>query len=368
MKISIAVWWPLWRFRSPRRLSGAGAPRLAVLARVSSRAGTACSQRDAGRSLRHPLLRERRPSSPRSRRTEAPSAPELPSRPPRHPARRLRRHCGRPLRDAGDSWSGRMGRLPGVWGAARSRVLDTKACGKRLAVLDGSWSFDAIAPDGSILYLTRHITRRGSSPSIACERIDVRTGLLAALRRPAGGRGRHGRRAGRRAPRRRRSLGVQPSRKRGREPFIHALDTAERAAYCIDLPLELGFNDQWTLKLRLRERSGFIWVRGTHRARDGRDRQAGKFEEARGQAAVAEAAALRDVRDLARDLDDVAVRVVDAELRAALEPGRGSRARPRARARSRARGRAARARPASFAESRDGNAVAPARYRVSTGT
>ena len=39
--------------------------------------------------------------------------------------------------------------------------------------------------------------------------------------------------------------------RRNHGPFVHALDTAEREAFCIDLPLRLAFGKQWTLRLRL---------------------------------------------------------------------------------------------------------------------
>ena len=35
------------------------------------------------------------------------------------------------------------------------------------------------------------------------------------------------------------------------EPFVHALDTAQRRAYCIDLPLHLRQLEQMALRLRI---------------------------------------------------------------------------------------------------------------------
>lgn len=37
------------------------------------------------------------------------------------------------------------------------------------------------------------------------------------------------------------------------KPFVHALDTARRQAFCIDLPLKLGEAAQMRLRLRLSE-------------------------------------------------------------------------------------------------------------------
>ncbi len=39
--------------------------------------------------------------------------------------------------------------------------------------------------------------------------------------------------------------------RRGDEPFVHALDTVKREAFCIDLPLHLGYGRQWWLSLGL---------------------------------------------------------------------------------------------------------------------
>ena len=37
----------------------------------------------------------------------------------------------------------------------------------------------------------------------------------------------------------------------GAEPFVHALDTVEGEAYCVDLPLDLRQVEQMALRLRL---------------------------------------------------------------------------------------------------------------------
>ncbi len=39
--------------------------------------------------------------------------------------------------------------------------------------------------------------------------------------------------------------------RRGDHPFVHALDTAKREAFCVDLPLRLGYNRQTALRLEL---------------------------------------------------------------------------------------------------------------------
>ena len=158
------------------------------------------------------------------------------------------------------------GPRPGESGTTSFAVLDTKYLQlKRLTRLEGSWSFDAIAPDGSILYLTQHV-RAGKHPFYRVRSFDVRTGLLRGpvvdrlegewdlggepVTRATSGDGR---------------WAYTLYARRGHEPFVHALDTAERAAYCIDLPLELGYNAQWQLNLKLRERSRLLIVRSGSR-------------------------------------------------------------------------------------------------------
>jgi hypothetical protein len=157
---------------------------------------------------------------------------------------------------------GSYGPLPGNRGITRFAVLDTKSLKLRRSIaLDGSWSFDAISPDGSTVYLTQHITA-GTNPVYRVRPFDVRTGLLrgAIVDRLEG----------------EEEMGGEPvtraSSADGRwaytlyartqhEPFIHALDTAKKEAFCIDLPLQMTRDEQWALRLRLLERSGQLSVR-----------------------------------------------------------------------------------------------------------
>ncbi len=41
---------------------------------------------------------------------------------------------------------------------------------------------------------------------------------------------------------------------------MHALDTAKREAFCIDLPLDVGYDDQWALKVKLRVRKRVLAI------------------------------------------------------------------------------------------------------------
>jgi hypothetical protein len=154
------------------------------------------------------------------------------------------------------------GPQPGSRGKTDFVVLGTRSLRPyRHVTLRGSWSFDAIAPDGSTLYLTQHL-RAGTNPLYRVRTLDVGTGRLrgALVDRLEG----------------ERDMGGEPIRRassadgrwaytlyarRGHEPFVHALDTAKREAFCVDLPVDVGYNDQWALKLKLDERSRLLAVR-----------------------------------------------------------------------------------------------------------
>jgi DNA-binding beta-propeller fold protein YncE len=157
---------------------------------------------------------------------------------------------------------GSYGPLPGNRGTTRFAVLDTKSLKlRRSIVLDGSWSFDAISPDGSTLYLTQHVTA-GTNPVYRVRPFDVRTGLLrgAIVDRLEGEAEMGGEPVTRASSADGRWAYTLYARMK-HEPFIHALDTEKREAFCIDLPLDMTRDEQWALRLRLLERSGSLWVR-----------------------------------------------------------------------------------------------------------
>jgi hypothetical protein len=148
---------------------------------------------------------------------------------------------------------GAYGPAPGSPGATPFAVLSTRTPRpiKRFQ-LKGSWAFDAISPDGSRLYLIEYLAA-GHSPRYRVRSADARTGRLdfevivdrredevlmrgqpVTRRSSADGRWAY-------------TLYARPSA----EPFVHALDTVEGEAYCIDLPLELRQVEQMALRLRL---------------------------------------------------------------------------------------------------------------------
>lgn len=152
--------------------------------------------------------------------------------------------------------------VPGTSGTTRFAVLDTRTLRlRRLAVLDGSWSFDAVAPDASTLYLVQHVSA-GTNPVYRVRPYDVRTGLLrGAIVDRLENEEEMGGEPITRATSADGRWAYTLYARRKQEPFVHALDTARREAFCIDLPLEVGYNRQWTLRLRLRERSESLSVR-----------------------------------------------------------------------------------------------------------
>lgn len=123
--------------------------------------------------------------------------------------------------------------------------------------LDGDFSFDAISPDGSELFLVEYLDRK--DPSVYRVRVyDVAAGRLvgkplidsetAAI-------------AMRGLPMTRATVGPREFTLYDGygKPFVHALDTAQRSALCIPLPRETRVNPQ---TLRLERSAGGLAVRG----------------------------------------------------------------------------------------------------------
>lgn len=155
------------------------------------------------------------------------------------------------------------GPLPGNAGTTRFVVLSTKTLRPhRLVELSGSWSYDASSPDGKTLYLVEHLSA-GANPRYRVRAFDLDRGRLLSgavvdqLDKVSA------------------LMGGQPATRvtspDGRwaytlyarakaEPFVHALDTARRRAYCIDVPLRLDQAQQMGLRLEL-EPNGQLAVR-----------------------------------------------------------------------------------------------------------
>jgi hypothetical protein len=140
---------------------------------------------------------------------------------------------------------------PGAPGSTSFVVLDTSSLKPRLRVnLPGTWSFDAISPSGSTLYLVEHISV-GADPKYRVRTYDVAKRRLGAaivdrLEKEEVMGGEPVTRATSRDGR-----WVYTLYSRAHHPFVHALDTAHREAFCIDLPLDYGRSKQARLRLGL---------------------------------------------------------------------------------------------------------------------
>jgi hypothetical protein len=144
------------------------------------------------------------------------------------------------------------GPLPGDVGVTRFVLLRTRTLRKTHAfALQGSWAFDAISPDGSKLYLVEYLSA-GNSPHYRVRSLTTSTGRLdpePIVDRREAEVAMRGQPVTRRTSRDGRWAYTLYAR--GREPFVHALDTVEGEAYCIDLPIRLRQLEQMGLRLRV---------------------------------------------------------------------------------------------------------------------
>lgn len=148
---------------------------------------------------------------------------------------------------------GSYGPIPGDRGTTGFAVLDTRTLRPRQHLrLPGAWSYDAISPDGSRLYLVEHLSA-GPSPRYRVRAYDLDADRLV----PGAIVDRVGREAVMRGQPVTRATSVD-----GRwaytlyaravaGPFVHALDTKRGEAFCIDLPLRAPRGKQMALRLRL---------------------------------------------------------------------------------------------------------------------
>jgi len=146
------------------------------------------------------------------------------------------------------------GPLPGSRGTTRFLPLDTKTLKPGRAIeLEGSWSYDAISPEGKRLYLVEHLAP-APSPRYRVRVFDLAAGRLlqqSVIDKAASEAIMRGEPATRATSADGRWAYTLYARQK-HVPFVHALDTARRQAYCIDLPLDLRRAAQMELRLRLR--------------------------------------------------------------------------------------------------------------------
>ncbi len=132
-------------------------------------------------------------------------------------------------------------------------VVDTRTSKIRRLTFRGVWSYDAISPDGSVLYLIQYrelgpgISYRVRAYDLAARRLLARPIVDAEI----GERLMRGWSVTRETTSNGRWAYTLYARAE-KEPFVHALDTVQRRAYCIDLPLDLKRPEQMSLRLALR--------------------------------------------------------------------------------------------------------------------
>jgi hypothetical protein len=148
---------------------------------------------------------------------------------------------------------GSYGPPPGSPGVTRFVVLGAKTLRKlRTLTLEGSWAYDAISPDGSKMFLIEYLAA-GQNPHYRVRSLDVETGrvdpdpVVDRREDEVLMRGQPVTRVSSPDGRWSYTLYARPTQ----EPFVHALDTAQRRAYCIDLPLHLRQLEQMALRLRI---------------------------------------------------------------------------------------------------------------------
>jgi hypothetical protein len=123
---------------------------------------------------------------------------------------------------------------------------------RRVVRLRGSFSYDALSPDGARLYLIQHVSRQDVS-EYAVRAYDLDRGRL--LRRVIADRRTWG-------PTMHGYPVTRTTSADGRwaytlymsasgVPFVHALDTVKARARCIDIPWQGSQDDVWSLTLRL---------------------------------------------------------------------------------------------------------------------
>jgi hypothetical protein len=135
----------------------------------------------------------------------------------------------------------------------RFALVDTASLRLRRLTLPGTWAYDAVSPDGAVLYLIEY-ERYDASPTYRVRAYDLAARRLLArpiVDRTIGERLMRGWALTRRTSSDGRWAYTLYARQK-KQPFVHALDTVRRRAYCIDLPLQMTRVEQMRLRLALR--------------------------------------------------------------------------------------------------------------------
>jgi hypothetical protein len=167
----------------------------------------------------------------------------------------------------GLAWNGRtlvLTEPPGYWSPSRFLLVDLKRLGAvRTITLHGFFSFDALSPDGSRMYLIQYTHgRSGNLTHYIVREYDLRTNRLLPGKIAARDEdGNEPTMAGTPITRTTSANGrwvYTLYEKPSGMPFIHALDTVAGVAHCIDLPWSKTNRGAYNLVLSLHDRDRTI--------------------------------------------------------------------------------------------------------------
>jgi hypothetical protein len=151
--------------------------------------------------------------------------------------------------------------FPGAHDTTSFVMLDPMTMRVRARVrLRGVYAFDALSPDGSLMYLIQYLGARGAAAQpyavrvFAWDALRLLPGEIVDPREPD------------------EKMNGEPDTRAstpggwaytlywrpGKSPFVHALDTVHRRAYCVDLPWK---SPRWIYEVRLRIRGGTLDLR-----------------------------------------------------------------------------------------------------------
>ncbi len=159
-------------------------------------------------------------------------------------------------------------RAPGPGAISRFAVLSTKRLRReRLLELRGSWSYDALSPDGRLLYAVEYLGT-GRDARYRVRAIDLSSGRLLAGS-IADSREKRGEMRGSpmtRATSRDGGWAYTLYAKPDGTAFVHALDTRHRKAVCVDLPWRGVGNALGSVRMAVAGRSLVLTQRGSRLA------------------------------------------------------------------------------------------------------